>query len=184
MILPIFVYGSSVLREPVKPIDKSYPELQALIANMFETMHGADGVGIAAPQVGLSIDLFCIDLTPYADEFPEDYPLQKVFINSEIYELSDEEISLEEGCLSLPGINEKVVRPEGIRIRYFDENFAEHDRQITDFEARVIQHEYDHVNGQVFTDHLNPLRKNLVKSKLSAMSKGKYSAKYRCKQTK
>lgn len=182
MILPIYIYGSTVLREPVKPITNEYPQIDNLIENMFETMKSAEGVGIAAPQVGLSIDLFCIDLSHYKDDYPEDFKLKRVFINSEIYEESEECEAMEEGCLSLPGINEKVNRPYAIRIKYQDENFVEHDEEFEDFMARVIQHEYDHLNGTVFTDRLSPIRKNLVKSKLVSLGKGKYSTRYRSKQ--
>lgn len=185
MILPIYIYGSPVLREVAKDIDTAnYPNLQKLIADMFETMVDADGVGLAAPQVGLPIRLFCIDLTPVAEDVPAGMPLRQVFINAEIYERSGDEVKMGEGCLSLPGLNEDVVRPSKIRIRYVDENLKERDEEFDGYPARVIQHEYDHIDGIVFTDRVAPLRKNLIKSKLTAFTKGKYRASYRCKLAK
>lgn len=185
MILPIYIYGSPVLREVAKDIDAAnYPGLQKLIADMFETMVEADGVGLAAPQVGLPIRLFCIDLTPVADEIPAGMPLKQVFINAEIYERSGDEVKMGEGCLSLPGLNEDVVRPSKVRIRYLDENLKERDEEFDGYPARVVQHEYDHIDGMVFTDRVAPLRKNLIKSKLAAFTKGKYRASYRCKLAK
>ncbi len=179
MIYPIYVYGSASLRKETEDITPDYPQLGQIIANMWETMYDADGVGLAAPQVGKPIRMFVIDARLYADEAPELKDFKKVFINPEIYEYSDEEELLGEGCLSLPNIREDVYRPTSIRIKYLDENFAEHDEQYDGFAARVIQHEYDHVEGKVFVDHLSALRKTLIKSKLLAMSKGKYKADYK-----
>ena len=171
MILPIYIYGSPVLREVAREIDPAtYPDLQKLIDDMFETMLQADGVGLAAPQIGLPIRLFCIDLTPVAKELPKGMPLRQVFINAEIYERG--------------GANEDVVRPSNIRIRYIDEHLQPRDEAFDGFPARVIQHEYDHTDGMVFTDRVAPLRKNLLKSKLAAFVKGKYRASYRCKAAK
>lgn len=185
MILPIYIYGSPVLREAAKDIDAAnYPDLQKLIANMFETMVEADGVGLAAPQVGLPIRLFCIDLTPVAEDVPTGMPLKQVFINAEIYERDGAEVKMNEGCLSLPGLNEDVVRPSKIRIRYLDENLNQRDEEFDGYPSRVIQHEYDHTDGMVFTDRVAPIRKNLIKSKLAAFAKGKYRASYRCKLVK
>ena len=182
MILPIYIYGSPVLREEAQDIDvNSYPNLKELISNMFETMEEADGVGLAAPQVGLPIRLFCIDLTPVADEVPQGMPLKQVFINAHIYERSGAEVKMGEGCLSLPGLNEDVVRPSQIRIRYIDENLKERDEAFDGFPARVVQHEYDHIDGIVFTDRIAPIHKNLIRSKLAAFTKGKWRAAYRCK---
>ena len=182
MILPIYVYGSSVLREVAQDIDAAtYPNLKELIDNMFETMFEADGVGLAAPQVGLPIRLFCIDLTPVAKEVPKGMPLKQVFINAEIYERSGAEVKMGEGCLSLPGLNEDVVRPSKIRIRYLDEKLQPRDEEFDGSPARVIQHESDPSDGIVFTDRVAPIRKNLIKSKLQAFTKGKYRAAYRCK---
>jgi peptide deformylase len=174
-----------VLREVAQDIDPAtYPNLKELIENMFETMVEADGVGLAAPQVGLPIRLFCIDLEPVAKEVPKGMPLRQVFINAEIYERSEEEVRMNEGCLSLPGLNEDVVRPAKIRIRYLDETLAPRDEEFDGFPARVIQHEYDHIDGMVFTDRVAPIRKNLIKSKLTNFTKGKYRAAYRCKLAK
>lgn len=184
MIYPIYVYGSTVLREPAIEITNEYPELSKLIKNMFDTMYDADGVGLAAPQIGKSIRLFTIDLSPLDDEYPELKDFVKVFINPEIYNYSEDTSSRSEGCLSLPGLNEDVVRPNTIKIKYLDENFVEHDDEFSDFTARVIQHEYDHLEGIVFADKVNPLRKTLMRNKLNAMSKGKFKARYRTKQKK
>jgi peptide deformylase len=178
------VYGSQVLREETQDVDKDYPELKKLAEDMFETMYSANGVGLAAPQIGLPIRMFVVDITPYADENPAYADFRRVFINPEIYEESAEEVSMGEGCLSLPGFSEDVYRPERIRIRWLDEDFNERDEEFGAYAARVIQHEYDHLEGTVFTDRINPLRKTLLRSKLSAMSKGKYSAGYKTKQVK
>ncbi len=184
MIYPIYVYGSHVLRDETKDMDRDYPELKKLVADMFETMYSASGVGLAAPQIGLPVRMFVVDITNYADEDPAYADFRKVFINPEIYWESEEEVSMGEGCLSLPGLNEDVYRPERIRIRWVDEDFNEYDQEFGDFAARVIQHEYDHLEGTVFTDLINPLRKTLIRGKLSSMSKGKFSAAYKTKQAK
>lgn len=184
MIYPIYVYGSHVLRDETKNIEKDYPEIKKLASDMFETMYLANGVGLAAPQIGLPIRMFVVDITPYAEDYPEYADFKKVFINPEIYWESEEEVSMGEGCLSLPGLNEDVYRPERVRIRWMDEDFNQHDEEFGDYPARVIQHEYDHLEGTVFTDLINPLRKTLIRNKLSSMSKGKYSAAYKTKQVK
>lgn len=181
MIYPIYIYGSPVLRAETEELTNQYPGLPKLIEDMFETMYYADGVGLAAPQIGKNIRLFVVDASPLEDEEPELKDFRKVFINPEIYEVSEEECVRGEGCLSLPGINEDVVRPVSIRIRYQDENFAEHDEEYGGFAARVIQHEYDHLEQTVFTDKVSPLRKTLIRSKLATMSKGKYKAGYKTK---
>ena len=180
MIYPIYLYGSSVLRKPSEEVSHDYPELQQLINDMFDTMASADGVGLAAPQIGKSLRLFVIDLTPYEDDFEPDFKMKHVFINPDIYGYSSDLESYLEGCLSVPGINEDVMRPINIRIRYYDENWKEHDEEFDGMLARVIQHEYDHVEGKIFVDHLTPLRKTLLKSKLASMMKGKSTAIYRC----
>lgn len=180
-VLPIVVYGSPVLRAESRPIDSSYPSVGQLVTNMFETMYEAEGVGLAAPQVGLSVRLFVVDLSAWAEEEPELEDFKRVFINPEIYEFSEETGLYNEGCLSLPGLSEDVTRPVTIRMRYLDENFAPHDEQFTGRPARVIQHEYDHLDGVVYTDRLSPLRRTLLKSKLNNLSKGKYKAHYRTK---
>lgn len=173
MILPIYLYGQPVLREVCKDIDSKYPKLTELVANMFETMYEAEGVGLAAPQVGLNIRIFVIDLAPLAEDEPKYAGFKKVFINPRIVEYTGEMVKMNEGCLSIPGINEPVEREDTIRIQYLDENFVEHDEVYTDFFARCIQHEYDHIEGVLFIDKLSPIRKQLLKNKLSNMVKGK-----------
>ena len=184
MIYPIYIYGSSVLRDESLELTKDFPELEKLAADMFETMYASDGVGLAAPQIGKSLRMFVVDASPMADMDSSAAGFKRVMINPEIYEESETEVLMGEGCLSLPGIHEDVYRPEVIRVRYFDEHFVEHDEELSGWPARVVQHEYDHIEGMVFTDHLSSLRRTLLRSKLTAMSKGKYSADYRTKQTK
>lgn len=182
MILPIYIYGSGVLRKECQEIDQSYPELGKLIEDMFTTMYASEGVGLAAPQIGKDIRLFVVDGTPFEDVDPTAKDFKKVFINPEIYEESEEEVLMNEGCLSVPGIHEDVYRPETIRINYLDENFEEHDDELTGWPARIVQHEYDHLDGLVFTDRLSTIRKTMLRNKLNAMAKGKYSCAYRSKQ--
>ncbi|TKG95939.1 peptide deformylase [Puteibacter caeruleilacunae] len=181
MILPVTIYGDPVLRKVAKPIDKDYPKLEEFIANMWDTMYRSDGVGIAAPQVGRSVRVFVIDATTLAEEEPELADFKKVFINAQILERSGDEESMNEGCLSVPNIREDVSRKTHIRIKYMDENFVEHEEEYGGFAARVIQHEYDHLEGKLFVDHLSILRKRLIKSKLTAISKGKVKVDYRIK---
>ncbi|MDR2912179.1 MAG: peptide deformylase [Alistipes sp.] len=181
MILPIVVYGSPVLRSENAEIDANHPDTKKLIADMFATMYAAEGVGLAAPQVGRNVRLFVVDVTPWADEEPELADFRRAFINPVIHWSSDEESLYNEGCLSLPNLHEDVSRPVTIRMRYLDENFEPHDEEFTGRPARVIQHEYDHLEGKVFTDLLSPLRRTLIKSKLAGFSKGKYKAAYRTK---
>ena len=182
MILPIYIYGSGVLRKECQEIDQSYPELGKLIEDMFTTMYASEGVGLAAPQIGKDIRLFVVDGTPFEDVDPTAKDFKKVFINPEIYEESEEEVLMNEGCLSVPGIHEDVYRPETIRINYLDENFEEHDEELTGWPSRIVQHEYDHLDGLVFTDRLSTIRKTMLRNKLNAMAKGKYSCAYRSKQ--
>ena len=180
MILPIYIYGHPVLRKETQDIDASYPNLKELIDNMYETMYNADGVGLAAPQVGLVDRIFVIDLSPLADEESPQYEgLKKTFINARIISRTGDMVSTEEGCLSIPGVNESVPRPNEIEIEYLDENLEPHTETFTGFTARVIQHEYDHIDGILFTDHISPIRKRLIKSKLSNMTKGKVSCHYK-----
>lgn len=179
MILPITIYGHPVLRKVAKDIDKDYPDLEKFKADMWQTMYFADGVGLAAPQVGRSIRMFVLDASTFAEDEPELEGFKKMFINARITERLGEEWSMSEGCLSIPGLNEDVTRPETIRIEYYDENWEFHDEEYSGFAARIIQHEYDHLDGIMFTDHCSPLRKRLLKSKLTGISKGKFDAKYR-----
>ena len=181
MILPVYIYGQPVLRKITRDIDPgNYPNLKELIGNMYETMHGADGVGLAAPQVGLEDRIFVVDLAPLAnEEHPEFNNFKKVFINAHITERSGELVLVEEGCLSIPGIHEKVPREDKIRISYLDENLQPHDETYEGYMARVIQHEYDHLDGIMFVDRISPLRKRMIKSKLSNMEKGKVACDYK-----
>ena len=181
MKLPIIAYGDPVLKRKGSEIDKDYPDLQELIANMFETMYAAHGVGLAAPQVGLSIRLFVIDASPFAEDDPALEGFKKVFINAEILEESGEKWAFNEGCLSIPEIREDVNRYPDIRIRYVDENWTVHEENFTGLAARVIQHEYDHIEGKLFTEKLSPLRKAMIKSKLEAISRGQVDVDYRMK---
>ena len=184
MILPVILYGSPVLRAETKDIDSSYPEVQKLIADMFETMYNADGVGLAAPQVGLSIRLFVVDADCLGEDFPECKGFKKAFINPQIVEESEELEAFNEGCLSLPGINESVKRPVRIRIKYLNEKFEPCEEVYEHFQARVVEHEYDHLEGHVFVDHISPIRRQMNKSKLSNMAKGKVRCHYRTKLLK
>lgn len=181
MILPIYLYGQPVLRKEAKDISADYPKLKELIANMFETMYNADGIGLAAPQIGLDIRLFIVDLSPLAEDEPKYDGFKKVFINARIVEESGELVKLEEGCLSIPGIHESVERQERIRIQYLDENFVEHDEVYDDFFARCIQHEYDHIEGILFIDKISGIRKQLIKTKLNNLIKGRTNCRYKVK---
>lgn len=181
MILPIYIYGQPVLRKVAQDIDpENYPNLKELIDNMFETMRAADGVGLAAPQIGLADRIFVVDLSPLAsEEHPEYKDFKKAFINAHIVERTGEMESMEEGCLSIPGIHEKVLREDEIRIRYLDEDLQPHEEVYSDYFARVIQHEYDHIEGILFIDKISPLRKRMVKGKLANMEKGKVACAYK-----
>ena len=181
MIYPVVVYGNAVLRKEAEEIDKNYENLPAIIENMWETMYKADGVGLAAPQVGLKIRLFVIDGADISENYPELKDFKKVFINAKIIEADGEPITQYEGCLSFPGIREEVTRPKRIRIVYCDENFQIHDEVYEDQRARIVQHEYDHIEGKLFIDHLSPLRKRLIKGKLNAISYGKVETEYKVK---
>ncbi len=186
MILPIVAYGDPVLKKKAKEIAKDYPKLEELLENMFETMYAAHGVGLAAPQIGLPIRLFLVDTEPFSEdeelsdkEINQLKDFKKVFINATILEETGEEWAFTEGCLSIPDIREDVFRNETIKINYFDENFVEHTEVYTGLIARVIQHEYDHIEGVLFTDKLSSLKKRLIKGKLANISKGKISPDYR-----
>lgn len=186
MILPVVAYGDPVLRKVGKEIDKNYPDLSTLIKNMWETMENANGVGLAAPQIGKSIRLFVIDATPFAededltkDEKEMLISFRKVFINPKIESEQGDEWAFEEGCLSIPEIKEDVWRQETIHITYQDENFNTHKATYNGLAARVFQHEYDHIEGVLFTDKLSSLKKRLIKKKLEGVSKGKIGADYR-----
>ncbi|WP_053405561.1 peptide deformylase [Persicobacter sp. CCB-QB2] len=181
MILPITAYGMPVLKKVAKDIEEGSIDLQALVDNMFETMYKASGVGLAGPQVNENLRIFVIDGDPMSEEDPKCAGFKKVFINAEIIEETGEEWGVEEGCLSIPGIREMVYRPEKILIRYRDENWVEHEEEYDGWRARIIQHEYDHIEGILFTDHLSPLKKRLLKKKLTNISKGNIGIDYRMK---
>ncbi len=181
MILPIYLYGQPVLREKAENISADYPKLNELIDNMFNTMYNAEGIGLAAPQVGLAIRMFVIDLEPLAEDDERYASFKKVFINPVIEEYSDETNTFQEGCLSLPGINESVTRPKKIRIKYLDQDFKEHEEVYDDFFARCIQHEYDHIESKLFVDKISPIRKQLIKSKLNNLLKGTINCFYKVK---
>lgn len=183
MILPIVAYGDPVLKKVGKEIDKDYPGLETLIENMWETMYNSQGIGLAAPQVGKSIRLFIVDASPFAeDDDPETKDLanfKHIFINPQIIEETGEEWNFEEGCLSIPDIREDVSRHPDVVMEYFDENWEKRTQTFTGIAARIIQHEYDHIEGILFTDHLSGLRKRLLKGRLNNISKGKISVGYR-----
>lgn len=188
MIIPIVAYGDPVLKRKAKSITKDYTELAQLIENMYDTMYGASGVGLAAPQVGRSIRLFIVDTSPFSEDEEMDAAEQeqlanfkKTFINTEILEEVGEEWPFSEGCLSIPGINEDVFRKPTVTVKYRDEDFKEHTETYEGLIARVIQHEFDHIEGKLFTDKLSSLKKRLIKSKLTNISKGKTDVSYRMK---
>jgi peptide deformylase len=185
MILPIYAYGQPVLKQIGKDIDAAYPDLQALIANMWETMYNASGVGLAAPQIGLAIRLFVIDTEQIKDDLKKgEKGFKKAFINAYIIEETGKEWNYEEGCLSIPDIRGDVSRCETITIRYCDENFVEHTATYSGINARVIQHEYDHIDGKLFVEKLKPLKRNLIQGKLKKIQEGKSGAAYKIKFAK
>lgn len=190
MILPIVAYGDPVLKKEAEEIDENYPDLKQLIEDMFETMYEASGVGLAAPQIGKSIRLFVVDASPFAerDDDEEEDPraagtegFKRVFINPVIEEESGPKWGFAEGCLSIPKIREEVMRHETIRISWYDENWQFHEETFDGYRARVIQHEYDHVDGVLFTDHLSVLKKRLLTKRLSNISQGIVNVDYKMK---
>ena len=193
MILPITAYGNPVLKKVAKDIDPGYPGLQKLIADMWETMYNGRGVGLAAPQVGLDIRLFVIDSEQLVKENEEEEDeeeddryritkgIKQVFINAHIVKEFGTPWIYEEGCLSIPDIRVKISRNETVTLRYYDENFVEHTEDFSEMNARIIQHEYDHTEGILLTDHMTPLKRSLIKTKLDNISKGKVSVKYKMK---
>jgi len=188
MIYPIVAYGDPVLRVKGKEIDKDYPKLDTLIEDMFETMYGSSGIGLAAPQIGLPIRLFIVDASPFEDDedltekeraFLKDF--KRVFINAKMIEETGDEWVFNEGCLSIPDVREDVFRKGTIKIEYLDENFKKQTETIDGIAARIVQHEYDHIEGILFTDKLSALKKRLLKGKLANISKGKVKVDYRMK---
>ena len=188
MILPIVAYGAPVLKKEAVEISNEYPNLDQLIENMWETMYASNGVGLAAPQIGLSIRLFVIDAAPFSEDEELDEAevtllktFKKAFINPTIIEEDGPIWEFNEGCLSIPDVREDVSRHERIRIHYWDEQFKEQELVLTGLAARVVQHEYDHIEGILFTDKLSPLKKRLIKGKLTNISKGKINVDYKMK---
>lgn len=181
MILPIYAYGQKVLKKQAKAISPDYPDLAVLIENMFETMEHAHGVGLAAPQIGLGIRLFVIDSRKMYEEDEPNEGRRQVFINAQKVEEGGENWVFEEGCLSIPDIRGDVERPAQIRLKYWDENFQEKEELFTGMTARVIQHEYDHIEGILFTEHLKPLKRRLITKRLDKIKKGQVEADYKMK---
>jgi len=186
MILPVVAYGDPVLKKVAKEVTSEYPNFEQFMSDMWETMYNANGVGLAAPQVGRSIRIFIVDASPFAKD--EDHSLEeqktlenfkKAFINPTILEETGVEWAFNEGCLSIPDVREDVYRKETIKIQYFDENFKKHIETYSGLAARIIQHEYDHIEGILFTDKLSSLKKRIIKGKLTNISKGKVNADYR-----
>jgi len=182
MVLPIYVYGTEALREETAPVDENTEALQTLIDNMIETMYTASGIGLAAPQVGRTERVFVVDVTSMADEIEEDGesvpPQPMVFINPEIVWESEADCDFEEGCLSIPDVREMVTRPERVSVRYLDRDFNEQEMEVGSMLARVIQHEYDHLDGVLFTDHLSAFRQRLLRRTLKRMARGDVEADY------
>lgn len=188
MILPILAYGDPILKKEAEELDNEFPNLVQLIDDMWETMYDAHGVGLAAPQIGKSIRLFVVDASPFAEGDEEPDPkakglenFKKVFINPIIEEESGNEWAFQEGCLSIPKIREEIFRKENIFVSYYDENFNYHEEHFNGYAARVIQHEYDHLEGILFTDHLSSLKKKLLSKKLTNISKGAVEVNYKMK---
>lgn len=183
MVLPIVAYGDPVLKKVAKEIDKHYPDLEQIIGDMFETMYAANGVGLAAPQIGKSIRVFIVDASPFAEDNEEGTEglkdFKKVFINPTVKKETGEEWSFNEGCLSIPGIREDVFRKENIKIEYFDEKFKLHKEEYDGYAARIIQHEYDHLQGILFVEKVSLLRRQLLKGKLSNITKGDVDVTYK-----
>jgi len=182
MILPIYIYGQPVLRKVAEDIPADYPEIETLINDMFETLTESEGVGLAAPQIGKAIRVVVIDLDVISDDLPEYKGFKKAYINPHIVEYDDTEVdTMEEGCLSLPAIHEKVTRPTRIHVQYLDDKFEAHDEWVDGYLARVMQHEFDHLDGKVFIDRISPLRKQLIKSKMRALLQGRFRCGYKTK---
>jgi len=177
MVYPVVVYGDPVLRKRASDIPQG-EDVKKLVSDMFETMVAADGIGLAAPQIGKSIRLFVVDATMLEDE-PDLKTFRKVFINAQILDSGGKSEEMEEGCLSIPNIRENIRRDAEIRISWYDENWVHHEEDFSDMKARIIQHEYDHIEGKLFLDHLTPLRRRLLQGKLNNISKGKVDTSYR-----
>ncbi len=182
MILPIYIYGQPVLRKVAEDITPDYPQLQEFLKDMWDTLAESEGIGLAAPQVGKPVRVVVIDLDPLSEDMPEYKDFRGVYINPHIIEYDETQTdSSEEGCLSLPAIHEKVVRPKRIHVQWVDEQFQPHNEWVEGYLARVMQHEFDHLDGKVFTDRISPLRKQLISSKLKALTQGRYRCGYKTK---
>ncbi|MBO5632826.1 MAG: peptide deformylase [Aeriscardovia sp.] len=185
MILPIYIYGQPVLRKVAEDIPTDFPDLDVFLRDMWDTLADSEGIGLAAPQVGKSIRVVVIDLDIISDDMPEYKGFRKAFINPHIIDYDDSDTdSLEEGCLSLPAIHERVVRPKRIHVTWLDENMQPHDEWVEGYLARVMQHEFDHLEGKMFIDRVSPLRKQLIKSKLKALLQGRFRCGYKTKVVK
>lgn len=183
MILPVYLYGQPVLRQEAEDVTPDYPELKKLVADMYETMYESDGVGLAAPQVGLSIRLIVIDADVLKDTYPELEGVKLTLVNPELDILEDgQKLTRSEGCLSLPGLSEPVTRYEKVRLNWLDEDFKEHEQVFEGFLARIIQHEYDHLEGKLYIDHISPIRKQLIRGKLNNIVKGNVRCDYKVKE--
>lgn len=181
MVLPIVAYGDPILKKVAEEIDENYPDLKGLISNMYETMYESSGVGLAAPQIDKSIRLFVVDASPFKEDDAKLADFKKVFINPIILQEEGEDWDFNEGCLSIPGIREDIKRKEKLVIEYYDENFELKEEVYEGLAARIIQHEYDHIEGILFTDRLNPFRRRLLKGKLNDIAKGKIESDYKMK---
>jgi peptide deformylase len=182
MKFPILAYGDPILKRKATAIEPDeYPHIKELVENMFETMYAARGVGLAAPQIGMSMRLFVIDATPFADEDDNLKEFKKAFINAQILEENGEQWAFNEGCLSIPDIREDIYRKPTLKISYYDEDWKHHEETFSGMAARVIQHEYDHIEGKLFTDKLSPLRRRLIEKKLTDISKGIVEVEYKMK---
>ncbi len=179
MIYPIVIYGDDVLRKACEPVPADYPDLKKLIGDMFATLGEAGGVGLAAPQIGKSLQIFIVDCTPLAEDDASCADFKRAFVNAEIYAYSDQTKTYNEGCLSFPGLYADVPRALSVRVRYLDEDLKPHDEEFTGYKAWVIQHEFDHTQGRVFVDRVAPLRRNLLKGKLLNLAKGKFRCDYK-----
>ena len=184
MTLPIYVYGSPVLRKIARPVEQNEEGLEDFIDNLWDTMYQSDGIGLASPQVGKSVRIFVIDGTPLEEDDPSLKDFKVTFINPEILDRQGDDKTYEEGCLSIPNIREEIVRPEKVRIRYYDEDWNQHEEEYEGIAARIIQHEYDHLQGVLFTDKVAPLKKRMLRNKLNAIAKGKFDVSYKVKVAK
>lgn len=179
MVLPIVAYGHPTLRKKSEEIDKDYPDFKTFMENLWETMYETDGVGLAAPQVNKNIRVFVIDADVFKEKYPEAEGIKMAFVNPKILERTGEDVYHNEGCLSVPAIHEDILRPQKIRIHYYDEEWNAHEKEFESILARIIQHEYDHLEGKLFVDHLPTIRKMMLRNKLNDIAKAKIDPPYR-----